>query len=47
MSLSLREQLPAAGFGKKKAAEQAERKAKDQVTASQMARLAEAAKRKG
>jgi uncharacterized protein len=30
MSMSLREQLLAAGFGKKKAAEQAERKAKDQ-----------------
>ncbi len=30
MSMSLREQLLAAGFGKKKAAEQAERKAKEQ-----------------
>jgi uncharacterized protein len=30
MSMSLREQLLAAGFGKKKAAEQAERKAQDQ-----------------
>jgi uncharacterized protein YaiL (DUF2058 family) len=35
MSMSLREQLLAAGFGKKKAAEQAERKAKDQQRAAQ------------
>ncbi len=35
MSMSLREQLLAAGFGKKKAAEQAERKAQDQHRAAQ------------
>jgi uncharacterized protein YaiL (DUF2058 family) len=35
MSMSLREQLLAAGFGKKKAAEQAERKAKDPQRAAQ------------
>jgi uncharacterized protein YaiL (DUF2058 family) len=35
MSMSLREQLLAAGFGKKKAAEQAERKAKDQQRVAQ------------
>jgi uncharacterized protein YaiL (DUF2058 family) len=35
MSMSLREQLLAAGFGKKKAAEQAERKAKDQHRVAQ------------
>ena len=35
MSMSLREQLLAAGFGKKKAAEQAERKAKDQQRLAQ------------
>ena len=34
MSMSLREQLLAAGFGKKKAAEQAERKAQDQQRAA-------------
>lgn len=35
MSMSLREQLLAAGFGKKKAAEQAERKAKEQQRIAQ------------
>ena len=35
MSMSLREQLLAAGFGKKKAAEQAERKAKEQQRVAQ------------
>ncbi len=35
MSMSLREQLLAAGFGKKKAAEQAERKAKEQQRVEQ------------
>lgn len=53
MSMSLREQLLAAGFGKKKAAEQAERKAKEQqreqqrvaqVQAAQTAKAAQAAK---
>jgi uncharacterized protein len=47
MSMSLREQLLAAGFGKKQAAEQAERKAKEQkriaqVQASQAAKAARA-----
>ena len=36
MSMSLREQLLAAGFGKKKAAEQAERKAKEQQRVAQV-----------
>jgi uncharacterized protein len=36
MSMSLREQLLAAGFGKKKAAEQAERKAKEQQRSAQI-----------
>ena len=49
MSMSLREQLLAAGFGKKKAAEQAERKAKEQKRiaqhqAAQSAQAAQAAK---
>jgi uncharacterized protein len=49
MSMSLREQLLAAGFGKKKAAEQAEGKAKErkrvaQVQAAQAAQAAHAAK---
>ena len=43
MSMSLREQLLAAGFGKKQAAEQAERKAKEQKRIAQ-ARAAQAAK---
>jgi uncharacterized protein YaiL (DUF2058 family) len=43
MSMSLREQLLAAGFGKKKAAEQAERKAKEQQRVAQ-AQAAQAAK---
>ena len=42
MSMSLREQLLAAGFGKKKAAEQAERKAKEQQRIAQ-AQAAQAA----
>jgi uncharacterized protein len=51
MSMSLREQLLAAGFGKKKAAEQAERKAKEQkriahAQAAQAAQAAHAAKAK-
>jgi uncharacterized protein YaiL (DUF2058 family) len=54
MSMSLREQLLAAGFGKKKAAEQAERRAKEQqreqqrvaqMQAAQAAEAAQAAKR--
>lgn len=47
MSMSLREQLLAAGFGKKKAAEQAERKAKEQqriARAQAQAQAAQAAK---
>jgi uncharacterized protein YaiL (DUF2058 family) len=50
MSMSLREQLLAAGFGKKKAAEQAERKAQEQQRAAKeqqriaQAKAAEAAK---
>ncbi|HKS58505.1 MAG TPA: DUF2058 family protein [Steroidobacteraceae bacterium] len=49
MSMSLREQLLAAGFGKKQAAEQAERKAKEQkriaqVQAAKAAQAAQAAK---
>jgi hypothetical protein len=43
MSMSLREQLLAAGFGKKKAAEQAERKAKEQQRVAQV-QAAQAAK---
>jgi len=43
MSMSLREQLLAAGFGKKKAAEQAERKAKEQKRVAQV-QAAQAAK---
>jgi uncharacterized protein len=45
MSMSLREQLLAAGFGKKKAAEQAERKAKEQqrIAQAQAAQAAQAA----
>jgi uncharacterized protein len=43
MSMSLREQLLAAGFGKKKAAEQAERKAKEQQrVAKEQQRVAQA-----
>ncbi len=51
MSMSLREQLLAAGFGKKKAAEQAERRAKEQqreqqrVAQAQAAQAAQTAKR--
>jgi uncharacterized protein YaiL (DUF2058 family) len=45
MSMSLREQLLAAGFGKKQAAEQAERKAKEQkrIAQAQAAKAAQAA----
>lgn len=45
MSMSLREQLLAAGFGKKQAAEQAERKAKEQkrIAQAQAAQAAQAA----
>jgi uncharacterized protein YaiL (DUF2058 family) len=43
MSMSLREQLLAAGFGKKKAAEQAERKAKEQQREQQRVAQAKAA----
>ena len=46
MSMSLREQLLAAGFGKKQAAEQAERKAREQkrITEAQAAQTAKAAR---
>jgi uncharacterized protein YaiL (DUF2058 family) len=43
MSMSLREQLLAAGFGKKKAEEQAQRRAKDQQREQQRAAQAKAA----
>jgi uncharacterized protein YaiL (DUF2058 family) len=43
MSMSLREQLLAAGFGKKKAAEQAERKAREQAREQQRVAQVQAA----
>ena len=43
MSMSLREQLLAAGFGKKKAAEQAERKAREQAKEQQRVAQVQAA----
>ncbi|HET9446568.1 MAG TPA: DUF2058 family protein [Steroidobacteraceae bacterium] len=46
MSMSLREQLLAAGFGKKKQAEQAERKAKDQQRAAHEKQRAEQEKKR-